>query len=839
MTSTLPPGPGAPPNTAPSQAGGHTTAAPQAANTPIAEHTPPKPPASQAGHTPQAPELAALAVFDRIIATLPGLRPREGQRMMAAQVARTLASADLGKPGDDAPPPAAAPRRAIAVIQAGTGVGKSLAYSAPAIALALERNTRVVISTATVALQEQLVHKDLPALAQQLGVPLRFVLAKGRGRFVCKLKLERLSGTGDTFPPPGSDGENDHHQPGAPELDDDLFPDAPPPLASAPTDAASRRHAARQQAALQAAREIRIQLYASMADALARGQWDGERDSLPTPPPPEVWSAIAAEGHTCTGRHCPSFSACTYYARRKEMVAAHVIVANHDLLLSSLGARLLPEVDNCLLILDEAHHLPHTALAQFASHMDLSRLQWLDRLTSRALRVGQLMEVAEIADIPNHSAGLRQHLAELARQVMELYGPQLRQSTTSPPSSPPGTPGGTSPGAPTHWPRRARVPRGELPAALLEPLHHIVQHATGFLEALRAIAKALRNAMRDHPQQAQQLTTLYAQTGALAPRLEAVHHTAQLLLQHPPLSNEAENIAANGAPGSPPPTPTTPPHAKWFTLEMDGEFIALQAHASPILPGAALRHHLWGQVRGAVLTSATLTSCGHFDFFLREAGLHADPAVQTLDVPSPFRYAAQGTLVAHTTRADPGDASRFTPEMVQRLLTDLSQVRAGALVLFTSREQMRQAVEQLPTALRDRVLVQNAMPRPALLAAHRQRVAQGQPSIIFGMQSFGEGLDLPGVLCETLFITKLPFAPPDDPVGEARSEWLRTSGRNPFVELVVPATAIRLAQWTGRAIRTEDDVATIHCYDRRLTTTPYGQQLLHGLPPFTLQHRPA
>jgi ATP-dependent DNA helicase DinG len=96
---------------------------------------------------------------------------------------------------------------------------------------------------------------------------------------------------------------------------------------------------------------------------------------------------------------------------------------------------------------------------------------------------------------------------------------------------------------------------------------------------------------------------------------------------------------------------------------------------------------------------------------------------------------------------------------------------------------------------------------------------------------------LPGTLCATLFIAKLPFAPPDDPVGEARAEWLEAQGRNPFNELVVPATSVRLAQWAGRAIRTEADQARIVCYDRRLLRTPYGQRLMQGLPPFTQLQR--
>lgn len=728
--------------------------------------------------------LAALQAFDAVVQAGGGLRDRPGQRLMAERVAHTFSHADLGKPDDEG----AVPTRAIAVIQAGTGVGKSLAYCAPAIAVALARGTRVLISTATVALQEQLVNKDLPALAAQMPQPFKFALAKGRGRYVCKLKLERLAGTGEAY------GE-----------DDDLFPEE--------AAAARPRHET----------EARMQFYASMAQALAQGGWDGDRDTLDVPPEPEVWSPVAAETHSCTGKHCPLFGSCTYFDKRKELVGAQVIVANHDLLLSSLGARVLPELDNSLLVLDEAHHLPATALDQFACSMDLSRLTWIDRLASHGLRIGQLVEVSEVADIPRHAAQLRQGLQDLARLVMDVYGEALR--------NPPPAWGQARTRAPdARNPVRVRVPGGALPEALTEPLANLAHHAAGFLECLRAISKALKAEMRDKPDEARRLSTLYAQIGMLAPRLEAVYDTTQLLLQDTPLPEEGAEATD---------APRTIPNAKWFTLEMDGELIALKAHASPILPGATLRRHLWSAVRGAVLTSATLTSCGSFDFFLRESGLHGDEAASTLEVHSPFDYAAQGTLVAAETRADPKDAAHFTAEMVDALMLDLALVDYGALVLFTSREQLRQAVDALPTDMRALVLVQTALPRTQLLARHRERVAQGQPSIIFGMQSFGEGLDLPGRLCESVFITKLPFAPPDDPVGETRAEWLRAVGRDPFSELVVPATAMRLAQWAGRAIRTEEDQAHVYCYDRRLTRTHYGQRLLKGLPPFTLVRRGA
>jgi ATP-dependent DNA helicase DinG len=706
---------------------------------------------------------SALQAFDQVVVASGDFRDRPGQRLMAGQVARTFSEATLGKMEDET----AEPVRSIAVIQAGTGVGKSLAYCAPAIALALARNTRVLISTATVALQEQLVNKDLPLLATQMPQPFRFALAKGRGRYVCKLKLARLAGTAEA-------GD-----------EDDLFAD----------DEVARPAMPRHDT------EARLVFYAGMAKDLASGRWNGDRDTLETPPEVDLWSPVAAEGRSCTGKHCPVFANCTYYDKRKELVGAQVIVANHDLLLSSLGSRLLPDLDNCLLVLDEGHHLPATALDQFACSADLSRTAWVDKLATRVVRIGGLMAVSDVADVPRLAGQLKQTLLDLARLVMDLYGSVLKAQKDD-------------------WgPARVRVPRGQLPAVLDEPLRLLSVTAESYLACVSAVAKALRAEMRDKPEEARRLSTLYAQIGMLAPRLEELHATAQLLLQE----------AVQGE----------VPAAKWFTCEVEGDFIVVKAHASPILPGATLRAQLWSVVRSAIVTSATLTSCGRFDFFLKESGLHGDAAVTTLEVASPFDYATQGRFIAAATVTDPKDAAGFNAEMAQALVQDLGEVRHGALVLFTSREQLRVAVAALPEDLRETVLVQTEWPRARLLQRHRERVEAGEPSVIFGMQSFGEGLDLPGPLCESVFIAKLPFAPPDDPVGEARAEWLRAVGRDPFSELVVPATAIRLAQWAGRAIRTETDQAFVYCYDRRLISTAYGQRLMQGLPPFTVERREA
>ncbi len=619
---------------------------------------------------------SALQAFDDVVAADADFRDRPGQRQMAEQVARTFADVTLGKVEEGE----AEPVRSIAVIQAGTGVGKSLAYCAPAIALALSRNTRVLISTATVALQEQLVNKDLPALAAQMPQPFRFALAKGRGRYVCKLKLNQLAGGGD-----------------GPE--DELFADEEPEPAT------------RFSAHLNP--EARLHFYVGMARELASGAWGGDRDTLSIPPEPELWSPVAADARSCTGKHCPVFSSCTYYDKRKELVGAQVIVANHDLLLSSLGSRLLPELDHCLLVLDEGHHLPATALEQFACAMDLSRTNWVDKLATRVVRIGGLVNVSEVADVYRLSSQLKQTLLDLSRLVMDLYGAQLNEQKG------------------TWGPARARVPQGVLPAVLDEPLRLLSVTAESYLACVSAVAKALRAEIRDKPDEARRLSTLYAQIGMLAPRLEDVFTTAQLLLH-------------DAGPQDGPATERQVPAAKWFTCEVVGEFIVVKAHASPILPGATLRTHLWSAVRGAVITSATLTSCGQFDFFLKESGLHGDPAAVTLEVSSPFDFATQGRFITSETAADPKDAAAFNADVARSLIRDLGEVRHGALALFTSREQLRVAVEALPGDLRDVVLVQTELPRAVLLARHRERVEAGGVSVIFGMQSFGEGLDLPG-----------------------------------------------------------------------------------------------
>jgi len=699
----------------------------------------------------------AIEAFERVVRATAGFRQRHGQHEMAACVAATLARADLGEHP--------APTQAIAVIQAGTGVGKSAAYAATAIALALERKTRVVISTATVALQEQLMSKDLPALAASMEQPFVFALAKGRGRYVCRVKLERLVGTGDA--------------------DDDLFDEE---------DLPGQRLS---QASKEAMEARRNHLFDSMATLLAKDQWDGDRDTLRMTPDPADWSVVAADRHSCTVRHCPRFRECSYYQARNALAEANVIVANHDLVLSSLGTKTLPELDNCLVIFDEGHHLPAVALDQFSAAMDMSNLRWLDKVPKTMNDVAGKLHLTVGADVATITSQLKGALTQVARLALDLVWAHTGRNARGEGND------GT-----------LRFAHGVLPAELMEPVAQIQAQAVGLSRAMDALGGEIKALAKEDPGQALLCAQLFAKLGSVAPRLGSVATTAQLLLEH-----------------------GEQPLAKWLDVRSSNGFLTVTAHACPIVPGDLLRQFLWSGVRGAIVTSASLTSCGSFDYFMAEAGLSAGDSVQTLAVSSPFDYTRQGLLTVAPTRAEPKQAQAYTAEMVSALMRDLETVTRGALALFTSRVQMQAAVDAIPGHLLDMVLMQGTQSRTRLLEAHRTRVQSGMPSVLFGLQSFGEGLDLPGELCETVFIAKLPFSPPSDPVDEARAEWLKTLGRDPFNELVVPATGIKLLQWTGRAIRTEEDSAQVVCYDKRLTQTAYGRRMLAGLPPYRLEIR--
>jgi ATP-dependent DNA helicase DinG len=244
-----------------------------------------------------------------------------------------------------------------------------------------------------------------------------------------------------------------------------------------------------------------------------------------------------------------------------------------------------------------------------------------------------------------------------------------------------------------------------------------------------------------------------------------------------------------------------------------------------------LSKNLWSQVSAAVCTSATLTACDSFDYFDRLSGMNRFPERRALVVASPFDYATQGELRIAPMKLSPKSPG-FSDELCEKLPGLLREHPHGQLVLFTSKRQMQACHAALPQDLVSQVQVQGVRSRTELLKEHSRRIIAGERSIIFGLQSFGEGIDLPGQLCEHVVIDKLPFTPPNSPVEEALAEWLSAQGRDPFTELSVPRAGMKLAQWAGRGVRTVTDRAVITVCDTRLVTMRYGPAILAGLPPF-------
>lgn len=295
--------------------------------------------------------------LDAVRQGMPGFTSRQSQLRMMAAVAHALATI-----GDEA---GRAQGAHLAVIEAGTGTGKTLGYLLPALVLAHLRGKHLVVASSTVALQEQLLHKDVPALRQCLPFEVRCVLAKGRARYVCPMRLE----TG--------------------ERADAVLPEDP--------DAAEHNDA-------QAGRTIKVRLLGRLAKAFAEGTWSGDRDTWPSAIPDADWRAVSTDRQGCLGGKCPRINCCPFYLARQEMKDADLIVANHDLLLAAADMEpgaVLPDLAETMLVLDEAHGLPAKVVGHCASRHSLKGAQvWTERAAvlaadaATALRLDEALKEA-------------------------------------------------------------------------------------------------------------------------------------------------------------------------------------------------------------------------------------------------------------------------------------------------------------------------------------------------------------------------------------------------------------------------------------------------------------
>jgi ATP-dependent DNA helicase DinG len=700
--------------------------------------------------------------MEGIKSSLENYRPRGGQNYMIGAVARSFAAGlDEVRPEDG---------EQILCVHGGTGLGKSLAYILPAAAIAEATGKPIVISSSTVALQEQLIERDLPTFLKAAGFQCQFTLAKGRTRYACEYRLRLLA--------------TDMKQVGMFQDDTVIEP-------------------------IQSIEAVTATV-SEMVEKLDKGQWNGDRDSWGAVEE-ALWARITCNRLGCLGHSCQYFRSCPQIKAREAIKNANIIVVNHNLLLATLqmedmldatgsgGGRLLPDPADAFYVLDEAHHLPEKAVDTFAAHhMVMGGWRALTALEGTGHSIVQALGPGrgdKFKDLARNAHSLETSLSELLVFLRGLAS--LRPSATIP--------------RPT-----LEFRQGLIPEELVQLGQNISKAAGSILPSLASAQKELLSLAKDDASRATLLQQLAAESGNLMARLLEIDKTWRLMLSN------TDNRKA--------------PVAKWIETRPGRGQTDYVVCASPVEAGDDLHRMLWRKARGVVLASATMKTLGKFDDFLRRAGLRGLKKVECLDLPSPFNYAEQGRLVIPPMRSNPKNREAHTKEVLEIVRMAIERHdKEGMLVLFTSRWQMEMVIKGLPRPYRSLILVQGSKTKSQIVAEHKARVDRGRQSIIFGLESFGEGVDLAGKYNSHTIITKLPFMVPDHPVQRALSEWIEQQGGNPFATIAVPDAARKTEQWVGRLVRTESDYGTVTVTDIRLWTTRYGRQMLRGLPPFRLE----
>ncbi|NLM37028.1 MAG: DEAD/DEAH box helicase [Firmicutes bacterium] len=646
-----------------------------------------------------------------------------------------------------------------ALIEAGTGTGKSLAYLYPIYLTFQEnKNTKgpVIISTHTINLQQQLIEKEIPFLSKTLGFPLQAAVLLGRSNYLCWRKLQYY-----------------HQNP-------DLLPDE-----------LKNRFA---------------RVYRSAAHGI------GCLEQLGYTLSPDLKGKITSESATCLRKHCPFQEQCFWLAARKKAFSAQIVIVNHHLFFTDLALRqagdfsadglVLPPYQ--LVIFDEAHHLPEVAAEHLGARLDQNEINhfchrllhregkwgygWLpslrQRLTGKILDLAKLQRLIGVLEhellpgLLNLENDLNTFFTALG-QVIDLT------STFSPEEE-----------------NKKRFTANLLfePAlqALVAQLQEKLDQWTGHLSRL-VDELAEEEDFREDFYFLAETGLFFTKIAALLPRL---------------LDGSDEH------------------YVSWLNLRADrgGENGCYTLNRVPLNLGTLLYQQLFSQVEGAVLTSATLTVEGDFGYIKEQLGMDllSEARCHEAAYDSPFDYENNVLVLTGEDLPSPDDPE-YLPAITELLPLIIQAAGGRSLLLFTNRRQMDLVYTAIMPALTRagfHLLRQGEEPRHRLL----RKFQTTDQAVLMGMDSFWEGVDIPGPQLSNVVIMRLPFRVPTEPLFEAKWEALAREGRDPFLRLSLPEAVIKFKQGFGRLIRSQNDRGVVVVLDQRIITKRYGQVFLGSLP---------
>jgi ATP-dependent DNA helicase DinG len=612
----------------------------------------------------------------------------------------------------------------IALIEAGTGIGKSLAYLVPAMLWAVKHKEKTVISTHTIALQEQLTEKDIPVLLKALGIELKAVLLKGMSNYLCLRKL--------------SDFQEQLR----------LF-----------TEEESKE--------LQS-----VENWSTKTE-------EGSRSEIAFPLSQETWEKVRVEKEACNSVKCPHYKRCFFFKARRKAADAQLLVVNHHLLFADLVSKQRPDFKEekailppyRRLVLDEAHHVEEVALDSLAVRIDRQNLyRLLSKISTETVRealpptgCGALVQRLEI-DLPAEKRLALDKVQEAFSQLEDFLSTQAPEQK---------------------W--RVRSELSEIkPSFLL------------VCKALRSLAQGLHSLASE-----------------LAPFEKAASQAVDVQAASSRLEEQAEGLEKFFTEDN------DPERVRW--IEPSKSNIALiDAHLNI---AQHLEEHLFEPLSTVSLCSATLTANRNFEYMKGRLGIAKRTATENC-YDSPFDYEQRTLLLVPTDMPDPTDFS-FNAESAKQIIQAIQASRGNAFVLFTSYDMLRKVHALVSEQVSYPCLRQGDKPRQALIESFKAQ----DGSVLFGTDSFWEGVDVAGEALRCVIIVKLPFKVPNDPLVEAQGERLLAQGKNPFFDFSVPQAVMKFKQGFGRLMRKKTDRGCIVCLDKRLISKSYGKLFLNSLPP--------